>query len=241
MKRWLRFRLVRSVVYSTLTIRAPPVVQENVILRGISSDKRQRQVANSHSELGNKKAATNAREQLAKGMLEIPRNKIDDGLKRIARNIRSFSKDVDLLLKSRSDWHAIALAIFALEELGKYNALQEAKRTATGTASVKINKKLFVNHAYKQAIAKGLLPDKTWTLLPRVVLLDPEDSSKHVLSHSVKVSPQLRLDCLFVDWKDGNWNFGFPESREHVRDFVHAIEDALWVLETVDRRLKQQT
>jgi hypothetical protein len=39
MKRWLRFKLVRSVVYSIHTMRVPPVAQESVILRGTSNDR----------------------------------------------------------------------------------------------------------------------------------------------------------------------------------------------------------
>lgn len=57
--------------------------------------------------------------------LEIPVNKIDEGLGQIAKNIRRFVGDVDALLRSgRSDWHAIALPIFAFEELGKYHKLR---------------------------------------------------------------------------------------------------------------------
>jgi AbiV family abortive infection protein len=164
--------------------------------------------------------------------LKILVNKIDEGLRLIAGNIRRFVRDIDALLGSgRSDWHAIALAIFAFEELGKYHKLKEAKQAAEGDI-VTIDEALFTDHNYKQEIAKGLLPRDALTILPRIVVPNV-DGTTHVLTHSVKVSPLLRLDCLFVDWKNDDWNLGSPENPDHVRKFIQAIVDALVRMEKI--------
>jgi hypothetical protein len=100
-------------------------------------------------------------------MKEIPTNKIDDGLRLCDRNIRQFVKDVRILKKESSDYHAIALAIFAFEELAKYSELKKAKESAT-QSTVKIDKRLLGGpgaHSYKQNIARKLIPSEAMIVM----------------------------------------------------------------------------
>jgi len=60
----------------------------------------------------------------------IPVDKIDSGLDAIARNIRRLIKDHYALMRDGSDWHAMALAIFALEEFAKYYVLKQKRDEA---------------------------------------------------------------------------------------------------------------
>ena len=165
---------------------------------------------------------------------EIPVQKLDEGLKQCAKNIRWFKKDVEVLLKSASDWHAIALAIFACEELGKYRALLEAKKTASGGTG-QVNKLIFGvdggrSHEHKMQLAFELLPLEARTLIPRYVIggRDP------IIIEKVEVSAPIRLACLFLDWNPdtNDWDFGTPVSPDHLITFVNAVIAALNKLET---------
>jgi len=167
---------------------------------------------------------------------EIPVQKLDEGLKLCAKNIRRFKKDVEVLLKSASDWHAIALAIFACEELGKYRALLEAKKTASGGTG-QVNKLIFGfggrrSHEHKMQLAQKLLPAQALTLIPRYVISSTHDP---IIIDKVEVSAPVRLACLFVDWnpETRDWDFGTPISRDHLIGLVDAVIAALNKLERI--------
>lgn len=171
------------------------------------------------------------------GYYEIPMQKLNDGLRDCAKNIRRFVKDVDVLLKSASDWHAIALSIFACEELGKYRALLEAKRATSGD-TVKVSKLLFGfggrdSHIYKMRLGQELLPPAALTLVPSF-RIQQVNTERFVLSKRIEVTAPMRLDCLFVDWNPdkADWEFGGPISPHNLRSFVEAIIAALNELET---------
>jgi len=162
---------------------------------------------------------------------EIPVQKLDEGLKQCAKNIRQFKKDVEVLLKSASDWHAIAFAVYACEELGKYRALLEARKTASG-GSGQVNKLIFGgrrSHEHKMQLAFGLLPPKARTLIPRYVVgrRDP------IIIEKGEVSAAIRLDCLYLNWNPDtkDWDLGTPASPNHIRGFVDDIIDVLNKLE----------
>ena len=166
---------------------------------------------------------------------EIPVQKLDEGLKQCAKNIRQFKKDVEVLLKSASNWHAIALAIFACEELGKYRALLEAKKIASGGIG-KVDKLIFGfggrrSHEYKMQLAQERLPAEALTLIPRYVISSAHDP---ITIDKVEASAQIRLTCLFLDWnpKTKDWDFGTPMNPDHLTGLVDAVIAALNKLET---------
>ncbi len=169
------------------------------------------------------------------GYYEIPVQALTVGLRECAKNIRRFRKDIEILLKSSSYWHAIALAIFACEELGKYRALLEAKKTATGDTA-RVDKIIFgfrgrLSHEHKMRLAQEILPAEALTLVPRYVI---SPAHHPIIVEKVEASADMRLACLFLDWdqKTKEWTFGTPVSSDHVRRFAEAIIETLYNLET---------
>jgi len=162
--------------------------------------------------------------------MRIPTSMLDEGLRLCANNIRRFVLDNYLLMRDASDWHALASAIFAFEELAKYSELKLAKESAT-CAEVEIDTRLFRDHKYKQDIATKLLP-------PNAVELFPPHfdrkffSSIYFDTEGTAVSPELRLDAVFVNWKDGQWVHGSPFLPERMKNFIDGILNCLNRLET---------
>jgi AbiV family abortive infection protein len=165
---------------------------------------------------------------------EIPVTQLDTGLKICAANIRQFVKDVDILLENSSIFHATTLAIFAVEELAKYSELERVKRLANGP-TVQVDDRLFRSHPYKQGLAKKLISNEAWILAPAVFEPAYFDSkyfdSRYFATGSSKpevtVSPTLRLDCSFVNWKDGGWVYGSGIQMDRLKQFAENILDVL--------------
>jgi len=168
-------------------------------------------------------------------MIEIPAKKLDEGLRLCAQNIRSFIKDSHLLLKGSSGWHAVALVIFAAEELAKYSELKKAMESASVDV-VKIDERLFLSHHYKQEIARKLIPRDTMVILPKDLVLSFLPGA--IQTEQVEVSPRLRTECMFLDWKDGEWNLGAPLETSRIRRLADAIMTALNRLEAETQRYK---
>jgi AbiV family abortive infection protein len=162
--------------------------------------------------------------------VEIPVSKIGEGLRLCANNIRRFINDVRILLKEPSEWHAIASVIFAFEELAKYSELKKAKNCASQDV-VTVDKRLFYSHKYKQKIAERLIPQGTMILSD--AYFDPNYfDSQFFQTESVEASPRLRLDCVFVNWRDGHWVHGTPVIPQRIETFTEAILEALNQLES---------
>ena len=160
---------------------------------------------------------------------EIPVSQIDIGLGLCAKNIRRFVEDVDILLDNSSILHATALAIFACEELAKYSELKRA-RTSTDGPVISVDSRLFSNHPYKQKLAGELLPKDALVLSPAAFDAASFDS-RCFQTEDVGVSPMLRLDCVFVDWKDNGWVFGSTIQINRLKQFAQSILEVLNELE----------
>jgi AbiV family abortive infection protein len=163
----------------------------------------------------------------------IPVAKLIEGLRLLDQNIRDFVKDSQVLLSGNHDSHAVALAIYAFEELGKYSELQriqdEASKKAESTITVK--DELFRSHQYKQTIAKKLVPQDVMILVPAYFdekYFDP----KYFQTKNISVEPHLRSECSFVDWIDNDWRIGIGTTcdAERLRKFLKAVLQTLDVL-----------
>jgi AbiV family abortive infection protein len=162
--------------------------------------------------------------------IEIPVSQIDIGLGLCAVNIRRFVEDVNILLENSSILHATALAIFAVEELAKYSELKKAKISATGP-NAQVEKRLFYLHEYKQELAKEFLPKDALILSPAVFDAGVFDS-KVFQTEGVGVSDATRLECIFVDWKDGHWIYGASVQISRLRQLTQYVLDTLTKLES---------
>jgi len=158
----------------------------------------------------------------------IPVSKLPEGLRLCAQNVRDFVVDAENAMSKGHGWHAIALAIFAFEELGKYYELkrlgEEARKNGLSDLMVKDN--LFRSHTTKQIVARKLVPSHAIILLPESFDKQYFDS-KSFQTEPVTVSPNLRLECAFVDWLDGAWTLGAPHDTERIKTFLNSIMDAL--------------
>ena len=158
----------------------------------------------------------------------IPLTRLPEGLKLCAQNIRDFVVDARQILLKGHGYHAVALAIFAFEELGKYSELKTLgeESSKTGTSNVAVKDTLFRSHDCKQEIAKQLLPPDAMILIP-AYFSDIYFSPKYFGTEEVRVEPNLRLECVFVDWLDGDWRYGTPHDTERLKKFLDAVMDAL--------------
>ena len=158
----------------------------------------------------------------------IPLTRLQEGLKLCAQNIRDFVVDARQILLKGHGYHAVALAIFAFEELGKYSELKRLgeESSKTGTSNVTVKDALFRSHDCKQEIAKKLLPADAMSLIP-AYFSDIYFSPKYFGTEEVRVESNLRLECVFVDWLDGDWRYGTPHDTERLKKFLDAVMDEL--------------
>ena len=173
------------------------------------------------------------------GKCTIPIEKIDSGLGIIAGNIRRLIQDHYALMRDGSDWHAVALAIFALEELAKYYALKHGKDDAIRNhmTSVEVEELLFGrghgnSHKRKLEIARKekLIPPDKWTI--NTARFDSAYfDSAYFDTEDVVVSAALRTQNIFVDWKNGEWVHGTVLEVARVKDFADSIIRSLDQLE----------
>jgi AbiV family abortive infection protein len=170
----------------------------------------------------------------------IPLDRIDSGLDLIARNIRRLLEDHYALMRDGSDWHAVALAIFALEELVKYYVLKRKKDDAVKNqmTSVEVEELLFGrgrgnSHKYKLDVARNehLIPLETWTIHTAKYERAHYDSARYD-TEDVLISAALRTQNIFVDWKEGEWEHGTVLEALRLKNFADSIIHALDQLET---------
>jgi AbiV family abortive infection protein len=162
----------------------------------------------------------------------IPITKLQEGLHLLAQNIRVFVVDAEMLLSKGHGWHAIALAIFAFEELGKYAELQRLGEESgkKGGSTISAKDALFRSHSYKQDFARRLVPKDAMILLPAYFsskYFDP----KFFGTENVTPTNPLRVQCVFVDWIESDWLHGTPHDTVRLKKFLSSIVDALNKLE----------
>jgi AbiV family abortive infection protein len=158
----------------------------------------------------------------------IPLTRLPEGLRLCAQNIRDFIVDAENLLSKGHGYHAVALAIFAFEELGKYSELKRLGEQSSkmGASNVTVKDGLFRSHDHKQKIAQQLLPAETMILI-RAYFSDVYFSPKYFGTEEVRVEPNLRLECVFVDWLGDDWRYGTPHDTERLKKFLDAVMNAL--------------
>lgn len=145
----------------------------------------------------------------------IPLEKIDERLSLVAGNIQFLYQDHYSLMQAGSNWHAVAMAIFALEELVKYFILKREKDSAIQAkmTSIQVDERLFGrgrnSHKYKLEIARKerLIPLDAWTINTARFDRAYFDSA-FFDTEDVVISAALRTRNTFVDWIDGKWEHG---------------------------------
>lgn len=166
--------------------------------------------------------------------ITIPLDKIDEGLTLVAYNVQYLCQDYDTLVREGSPWHAVVMAIFALEELAKYFALKKAKQIAlqSRTTKVEVDERVFGHgwdsHKRKLEIVKNeqLIPTDAWTLYT-ARFDEAYFDSAYFDTEDVKISTALRTRNIYVDWRDEKWQVGGNADLSRVKPLVEAIREKL--------------
>lgn len=138
----------------------------------------------------------------------------------ILDNVSRYVRDARLLLNDSSVEHATLLAMYAAEELGKASLLCQSLEKSKPA----VNLRLFQGsraHKVKMDEARRLVGDS--------VLLQSSVFGRARLpfilgAPEVEATPELRMDCTFVDFREGNWKFGAPFATEHLDTFLGDLE-----------------
>ncbi|MCW4000891.1 MAG: AbiV family abortive infection protein [Candidatus Bathyarchaeota archaeon] len=161
----------------------------------------------------------------------IPTAKVQEGIDLCRRNIAIFLDDAKALMRNGSLQNAYVLVQFGLEEFGKIIALKEAVENCD-SGNISVNNKIFKNHEFKT--------EKAWTKISPWARIINEGFDEDVSDMpygfpaysepTTEASPQTRLDCVFVDFREGNWINGHKIDRERLVHLITYIEHMLETL-----------
>jgi AbiV family abortive infection protein len=154
------------------------------------------------------------------GTVSVSGEKMRQGIEMILRNVLQYVQDVKLLYMQGSFEHATLLAEYAAEELGKASLLFQTLQTE----SPSVDQRLFRGweaHELKMKEARRLLGDS--------VILQSSVFGRAKLpfilgAPEVEASPELRMDCTYVDFREGEWKFGASFVKDHLVAFFTELE-----------------
>jgi len=155
---------------------------------------------------------------------EIPRNKMNEGIKACERNVLDFLQDAKLVIEKGRLNHAYVSVQFAIEELGKLVILKDAFNTSKSD-NILVEETVFKSHKGKS--------DKAWTVLdPTLRKIYDGVFNDDVFNHDIfetdtKAEYETRLDCAFVDFRAGSWHIGRNINRDLLIGLVNHIEEKL--------------
>jgi AbiV family abortive infection protein len=167
----------------------------------------------------------------SEGTCAIPIDRVSQGLALVALNVQHLCKDSHELMRSGSPWHAVAMAIFALEELAKYYDLKRKRASAlrSRTNVIKVDERLFGrgrgnSHLYKLQMAKdeNLIPPDAWQI--HTADADVEYALHKALLGSADFNVK---DATVSDWINEEWEIGSNYEPHRLKMLVDAITEKL--------------
>jgi AbiV family abortive infection protein len=166
---------------------------------------------------------------------EIPIDQIDSGLNECASNVRRLIDDCRMMMKDGSQWHAAAMAIFALEELVKLYVLKRGYESAVlaGKSLVDVDERVFGrgrrSHQFKLSIARQekLIPEEAWVI--HEGFFDDRYFDPRYFDIGTVISATLRTESIFVDWDVQNkcWVNRPVIDSQKLETFVQSVAVAL--------------
>jgi AbiV family abortive infection protein len=143
-----------------------------------------------------------------------------DGLRMILSNVSRYVRDTRALLKDNSIEHATLLAMYAAEELAKASLLYQTLERGKPAVDLQLFRG-------KQAHERKM--DEARRLLGDSVLLQSSVYGRarfpFILGAAdVEATPELRMDCTFVDFREGKWKFGALFAAEHLDRLLVDLE-----------------
>jgi AbiV family abortive infection protein len=155
----------------------------------------------------------------------IPRSRVQEGIEYCKKNVSDFLDDARMMMSKERLNHAYLSVHFAIEEFGKAAILSEAYRLSTDDP-IPINAAVFGQNGKQSHKIKT---DKAWTLLdPSLKILHNgsfgKGFSKHGFDTDTESSPETRLECAYVDFKDGLWITGDTIDEPKLSKLIVSIE-----------------
>jgi len=155
------------------------------------------------------------------GIVPIPEEKMQQGIEMILMNLLRYVQDAKLLYMDGSIEHATLLAEYAAEELGKASLLCQTLQTGSPSVDLRLfsGKKA---HETKMEEARRLLGNN--------VILQSSTVGRARVPHivgapDVETSPKLRMDCTYVDFREGEWKFGASFLKEHLVNLLTELNN----------------
>jgi AbiV family abortive infection protein len=151
---------------------------------------------------------------------EISEDYMRQGIRIILSNITKYVEDARLLIRHDSMSHAAVLSLYASEELGKASLLHETLENHKPIVDLKLFRGKEA-HILKMAAAKRLLGD---SIILQSSIVGRARVPFILGAPDVEASPSLRMDCTYVDFRDGKWTFGSPFLVEHLGGLLDRLE-----------------
>lgn len=138
----------------------------------------------------------------------------------ILDNVSRYVRDARLLLNDSSVEHATLLAMYAAEELGKASLLCQSLEKGQPAVDLQL---------FRGSRAHEMKMDEARRLVGDSVLLQSSIVGRARIpfilgAPEVEATPELRMDCTFVDFREGKWKFGALFAKEHLDTFLGDVE-----------------
>jgi AbiV family abortive infection protein len=156
---------------------------------------------------------------------EIPKALIQQGIDLCKTNVSDFIKDARLVLNEGRLNHAYVITEFAIEEFGKGVILKKI-RDASSKDPVDVSENVFTSHRGKSAEAWTILDPKTRIIFDEGVFQEGIFEPR-VFKTNTSASHDTRLQCAFVDFKNGRWVLGREIKKTLLEDLLTHIENKL--------------
>jgi AbiV family abortive infection protein len=150
----------------------------------------------------------------------ISKELMSEGIRMILKNLSRYVRDSRLLLEDNSVEHATLMALYAAEELGKASLLYQTQ----AKGELVVDSALFRGrqaHEKKMDEARHLLGDSA---LLQSSIFDRARFPFILGAPEVEATPGLRMDCTFVDLREGNWRFGALFVADHLDRLLVDLE-----------------
>lgn len=154
------------------------------------------------------------------GTVSVSKEKMQQGIEMILMNVLRYVQDIKLLYMQGSIEHATLLAEYAAEELGKASLLFQTLQMGNPSVDLRLFRG-WEAHELKMQEARKLLGD--WVILQSSVI--GRARLPFILeAPDVEASPELRMDCTYVDFREGGWKFGASFVKDHLVTLFTELE-----------------
>ena len=154
---------------------------------------------------------------------KVPRALIQDGIDKCKSNIDDYLKDAALISKNDKLYHALISLEFGLEEFGKLLLIKKTRDNSLSDP-LEIDNNIFCDHDAKVKMALDILdPAEKYRTLFQIWA----PIWKKGMWETTELSSATRLDCAFVDFKNGCWTIGRKVDPKLFENFLTHFKEGL--------------